>query len=118
MLRPAKLGASPALAINERRIADRTDITRPCKLQRRGASPFDSASTINLSTSGALLEIRTARPPAVGEQLAVAVAWTSSPVINSDSLVPARVIRSTPIDANRARVAVEFLRSHALILAA
>ncbi len=110
--------------IHDRRVAERVDIDRPCKLQRKTASPFDRAKTINLSTSGALIELRTSRPPVAGEEVSVAVAWTKSPVIGRDTLVPARVIRSIQRPAADWRegqiteVAVEFLRERAMAAAA
>ncbi|MGQ0627125.1 MAG: PilZ domain-containing protein [Phycisphaerales bacterium] len=113
--RSAPLNPDRPLKIRDRRVADRTPVHRPCKLQRRAGSPFDQARTINLSTTGALIELRTSRTiPVAGEELAVAVAWTPSPLLKTGDLVPARVIRATPREPLTCEVAIEFLRARAL----
>jgi hypothetical protein len=86
----------------ERRQSDRTPIARPCKLARGEGAPmrFDPGQTVNLSTSGALIEVRSHRPLAVGERIALGVAWGERPLLSADSLTRGRVIRTSPVAAD------------------
>ncbi len=106
------------LATADRRLAHRIAVDRPAKLRRRAGHQFEQARTLNVSTTGALLEVESLRPVAVGEALAVAVAWDNGPVISAQAFQTAQVVRAERLDDRRQRVAVTFVRSHAVSLAA
>lgn len=93
----------------ERRAFTREPLSRPCKVLRHETRKYAPATTRDLSSGGALLEIRSTRPVRVGERLGVGVAWSHSPIINADSMVEAKVVRVHPIDKDRQAVAVSFL---------
>lgn len=95
---------------NDRRRHARRDYVRPCKVQRSGHVRYEAGQTTNISTSGALLCID--REPAIraGETIRVGVAWESAGVLESGSLLPARVVRVIPIDFHHQAVAVEYCR--------
>ncbi len=97
----------------ERRQADRLSVDKPVKVQRASAARYDAARTLNVSSTGALIEIRSPRPLGAGERLALAIAPGAAVVLKSRAFVPARVVRTLPgagTDGAQ-RVAIEFLRS-------
>lgn len=106
-----------SLKPSERRAFVRLAIDRPCKVRRHSAR-FEQAHTLNVSTGGALLELRTPRAVTIDERLSVAVAWDDSPVLAHQALLPARVVRVDIADDGRQVVAVEYLHQHEHTLAA
>ncbi|MGE3107838.1 MAG: PilZ domain-containing protein [Phycisphaerales bacterium] len=92
----------------ERRLCVRIPIERPCKVFRRGTQRYVPAVTRDVSASGALLEIRAARPVIAGEKIDVGVAWSRSPIMLEDALMEAKVVRATALDDERQSVAVAF----------
>lgn len=94
----------------ERRRHPRRDFIRPCKVQRAGEIKFEAGQTSNISTSGALLRVALKHSIRPGEMLRVGVAWESAGVLESGSLLPARVVRVVPIDFHHQAVAVEYDR--------
>jgi c-di-GMP-binding flagellar brake protein YcgR len=101
----------------ERRQAARLPIDRPAKVARHSSARYEPATTVNVSTTGALLEVRSARPVAVGERMGVAVAWAQEGLIASTQVLPAMVVRADAISADRQRVAVQFLATAEVELA-
>jgi hypothetical protein len=110
------------LTSTDRRHAARIAVDRSCRLRRQGGPAtggrFEHARTINVSTSGALIEIGSAAPIAPGESLALAVAWDGMPVIRSDAFVQARVVRADRAENGAQRVAVRFAATEPVAMAA
>jgi hypothetical protein len=98
----------------ERRLHARQNVTRPCTLFRRRTQRFVAARTCDVSSGGALIEIESARPLVEGETLDVGIAWTPSPVLSSNSLVEAKIVRILQRDATHQLVAVRFDQSDVL----
>jgi hypothetical protein len=105
------------LAPDDRRHAARIAVERSCRLRRQIAARFEHAHTLNVSTSGALLEITSHIPVSIGESLALAVAWDGAPLIRNDSFVQARVIRADSTGDTTQRVAIAFATAAAEPLA-
>ena len=110
---PSAAEIKPTSTGIDRRRAPRLALDRPAKIARHAAARYEPAITVNVSTSGALLDIVSARPVTVGERLGVAVAWAREGLISSTNVLPAKVVRCDgPGDgpSDRAqRIAVEFL---------
>lgn len=98
----------------ERRFSARQIVTRPCTLFRRRTQRFVSARTCDVSAGGALIEIETTRPLVEGETLDIGIAWTASPVLSSNSLVEAKIVRILQRDETHQLVAVRFDQSDVL----
>ena len=95
----------------ERRQADRLTVDKPVKVQRASAGRFEAARTVNVSASGALIELHSPRAIGAGERLALAIAAEASVVLKARAFVPARVVRVLgPGAPGSQRVAIEFLR--------
>lgn len=102
----------------DRRVNPRLPLDRPAKIARHSAARYESAQTVNVSTGGALLDLRSPRPVAVGERLGVAVAWAQEGLIASANVIPARVVRSDCCPDGTQRVAVQFMVAPEVALAA
>lgn len=102
----------------DRRFAHRIAVERPAKLRRRVSTHFEHAHTVNVSTTGALLEIESMRPVSVGETLSIAVAWDNAPLIGAGAFVPAKVVRADRTDDRKQRIALTFIQPEAVALAA
>lgn len=103
---------SPHLASTgrDRRRHARLGFVRACKVQRAGEVRYEVGQTTNISASGALVRVAGAQPVRIGERLRVGVAWEAAGVLESGSMIPARVVRVIPIDFNHQAVAVEYDR--------
>lgn len=104
----AVLPATPERAGPERRQHPRSPITRPCKLFRCATGRYESGQIVNLSSSGALVEVVAPRPLAQGDRVRLGVLWSGAGVLRDDRLLEARVVRSHRSDNGRQTVAVEF----------
>ncbi|MBX3358388.1 MAG: PilZ domain-containing protein [Phycisphaeraceae bacterium] len=102
----------------ERRRHERVVISRACKIFRPLTRRYTAALTRDLSEGGAMIEIESARPLAVGEQIGVGVSWTDSPVLREESLIEGVVVRVVETDDDRQYVAVRFSDACALVAAA
>ncbi len=107
----------------ERRHADRLAVDKPVKVQRASSGRFDAARTVNVSASGALIEVHSPRSLNAGERLSLAIAAQSSVILKARAFVPARVVRVLGAGEGASqRIAVEFLQvaseSSAVALAA
>lgn len=104
--------ASPQLEPTgrDRRRHARLGFVRACKVQRTGEVRYEVGQTTNISASGALVRVAGAQPVRIGERLRVGVAWEAAGVLESGSMIPARVVRVIPIDFNHQAVAVEYDR--------
>lgn len=101
----------------DRRAFVRLPADRPCKIQRISAR-FEQAQTINLSSGGALIEVRSPRPIAVDERLHLGVAWDESPVLSRQAMLPARVVRVSMAESGVQVVAIEYLHQAQMAVAA
>ncbi len=93
---------------HERRLSARVQIERPCKVFRRGTQRYVSAVTRDVSATGALIELHTARAVVAGEKIDVGVAWSRTPILLEDALMEAKVVRVFPMSEDRQAVAVAF----------
>jgi len=94
----------------DRRVFPRRSFVRPCKVQRTGDVRFEAGETTNISAGGALIKVAGRQPIHPGERLRVGVAWETKGVLESGSLLPARVVRVVPIDFHHQAVAVQYDR--------
>lgn len=102
----------------DRRLTPRINMSKPCKVFRRGTQRYLAARTNDVSAGGASLAIESPRAVSAGERLDVGVAWSRSPIVLEDALVEARVIRVGAFADNRQFVAVAFDVPEVLPLAA
>lgn len=102
----------------ERRSHPRIRLSRPVRVVR-GESPsgLSFARTTDVSVGGALIEIATPRPFAIGESVRVAV-LAEHAVIDPRSLAEATIIRAEPIGPGRQRIAVCYASQQAVPAAA
>lgn len=108
---PAAAGLTPPEPTgDDRRQHPRRPFVRPCKIQRTGEVRFSVGETTNISAGGALIRVAGADRVRVGDRLRVAVAWASAGVVQSGSLLPAKVVRVVPIDFHHQAVAVQYDR--------
>lgn len=106
------------LAVSDRRGHKRFDLRRPAKVFRRATQQYITATTRNLSRSGALLEVVGRRPLSVGEIVELAVAFRPGVVLDSGSLVRAIVTRAQHTGPDRQAVALRYVDPAAERLAA
>lgn len=94
----------------ERRRHHRITTTRPAKVFLPGALRYAASETTDISSGGALLRVDRARAMCKGDRVDVAVVSPGQPaaVLESKSMIPARVVRVTPIDHFHQAVAIEF----------
>ncbi|USN97988.1 MAG: PilZ domain-containing protein [Phycisphaeraceae bacterium] len=81
-----------------------------CKLIRAATSRYDIARTGDVSAGGAMLEVRTSRAFHAGEPIDIAVNWAGRPMLTSEELITARVLRADPLLGHTQRVAICFDR--------
>lgn len=92
----------------ERRQHDRQTVTKPCKVFHRPSHRYASASTLNVSTTGLLLQIDSPRLFQPGEEVDVVVAWLRTAVLPTDRLVHGRVVRALGLEGDCQTVAIQF----------
>ncbi len=102
----------------DRRQHARTPIDRPCKVYHRASRQYLAARTCDLSSSGALIRVDSARPINPGDELDVFIAWGKKPVVNSGELVPATVVRVAASLERHQAVAVQFAGGQQVALVA
>lgn len=104
--------------VADRRRHKRFAIARPGKIFRRATQQYVPATSRDLSFTGALLELESERPMAVGEVLDIGLAMTSSAVVPSSALLRGIVVRSETVGEFRQLVAIRYLHREALSEAA
>lgn len=102
----------------DRRVHARYRVTRPCTFFRRLTCKYLAGQTWDLSQGGVLLEVETPRGMIVGEMVELGVAWTGSALLSRGSLLEAKVVRVTPMEGSKHRVALSFLDKERLALPA
>ncbi len=94
----------------ERRGIDRDYTTHPVKIYDERADKYFAGRTSNTSRTGALLILQRSMPIAAGDEFCVAIARTADEVVvGQEAMIPAEVLRVTPIDAFTQAIAVRFL---------
>lgn len=106
----ATQASQPDSTGRDRRVFPRRSFVRPCKVQRTGDVRFEAGETTNISAGGALIKVAGRQPIRPGERLRVGVAWETKGVLESGSLLPARVVRVVPIDFHHQAVAIQYDR--------
>ncbi len=92
----------------EKRKNFRQALDKPVKVFCPDTGKYLSGKTINLSTSGALIELNTPSLLVPGQQLQLGISWSSSQtILSGNSLTEATVVRSLGHNANQ-QVAMQF----------
>ena len=92
----------------DRRVFPRTETEVCCKLRRSARTLFSAGRTLDLSASGALLELASPRNAEVGERIAIAFASITCPVTKAAKMVGAHVVRVGPVFNGHQQIAIEF----------
>ena len=105
---------------SERRRHPRMRAVRPAKVFLRAALRYSGGETADVSESGALLRVESARPIRAGDRVDVAVVreGEGGAVIESKGTPAARVVRVSPLDRFFQSIAVEFEEPISLAAAA
>ncbi len=99
---------------SERRVDARTMLKRPIKVRCGTTGRSFGGQTVNLSASGALLEIDHPVRLVAGQPIRVGIAWTRRDVVlEAANLMEARVVRNLGIGGVQ-KVAVEFAQRQEL----
>ncbi|TVQ32631.1 MAG: PilZ domain-containing protein [Phycisphaeraceae bacterium] len=102
----------------DRRRSTRRSLMLQCKLHHCSSSRFIGATTSNVSDGGALICVQRDKPIAAGDRVEVAIDWDKSPLVQQQAMLPAHVVRVTPIDHHLQAVAVAYDQPAALAVAA
>ncbi|MFM9995468.1 MAG: PilZ domain-containing protein [Phycisphaerales bacterium] len=94
----------------DRRRHQRHGIVTMCKIYHPASRRFAAGRTKDLSASGALLCVETARPLLAGEAIDLAISLDPKPLLASTTMIRSKVIRSLPIGDTAQELAVEFDR--------
>lgn len=100
--------ATPCPQDRDRRRHPRRPVAKPCKVFAPGLNRYLAGESENLSAGGALLEIDGGAGLGIGDELNLAIGWSASPIVSSDSLRRGQVVRVSAVDASRRAVAVAF----------
>lgn len=102
--------------IHERRVDERFDMTRGLKLFDQRAQRYRPGRTMNISASGALMEMRGGEHLLPGQQIELAIDWAGSArLMHKGQLIGATVIRHDARHDKASVLAVKF--NHRLSLA-
>ena len=94
----------------ERRVFERQNLERPCKLYIPRIGRYLAGSTWNLSAEGGLLQLDRPVPLEPGDRLFVGIALTRrQPIFCSADMMEAGVIRVLPTDNDSVALAVHFI---------
>ena len=92
---------------NDRRRHTRWALLRACKLRRSSSLAFEAARTRDVSPGGAKLITMGNKQYSVGDRIELAVAWSDEVVVEKDSLIVGRVVRTAPAESGQT-IAIEF----------
>jgi hypothetical protein len=102
----------------ERRRNDRYPLVKPVKFRCESTGRYVGGKTLNVSITGALVEVGSGSSLTAGDRVCFGIAWSQrNAVLNSDYLVPATVLRSTR-DEQGTSVAIQFDRPQRISAAA
>lgn len=94
----------------ERRVSERLNLERPCKLYIPRIGRYLAGSTWNLSAEGALLQLDRPVPLEPGDRLFVGIALTRrQPIFCSADMMEAAITRVLPTDNDSVALAVHFV---------
>lgn len=97
----------PAM-INDRRAHDREACEIAVKLRRSANATYSCGRTLDLSISGAGIELLGPREAHEGERIAIAFENLRCPVTRAARMVGAQVVRAEPMHDGRQRIAIRF----------
>ena len=92
----------------DRRVAQRIELKRLAKVMHHPSHRYLPATTRNISTTGALVEIATTRPLAAGDHLDLFVDYDDTNVLKNENGVSATIVRVHKWTDERQTVAVHF----------
>ncbi|MEQ8844139.1 MAG: PilZ domain-containing protein [Phycisphaerales bacterium] len=93
---------------DDRRRFPRQTVVRPCRIRDGRTLNAGVGETSDLSRSGALLRMQRGRMFSPGETIEIGVALDNDPLMRTEDLRPARVVRVLSIDHYHQALAVEF----------
>ncbi len=100
----------------DRRRFARHAVVRPCKIvDARSLRPSAAGSTTDVSEGGSLVSVQRDRMFSPGDQVEIGIAWSRNPLIASEEMVQARVVRVLPIDHHHQALALEFEQQMELV---
>jgi len=102
----------------DRRRERRRPVEQDCKLFHRPSRRYLPATTRNLSTGGALIEIHSNRPLAAGEAVELLIDLLGGPILLEGDPVTGTIVRIDSWDDDRQAVALRFDRAMPLADAA
>lgn len=103
-IRPHRTGPTTT----DRRGSPRQPIDLGCKVFHHASLRFQAGRSVDISSTGALVEIALGRTLAVGDRVDVAIDWTRCGLLASESLVRGRVVRAQRRPGGFQRLAVAF----------
>lgn len=95
----------------DRRVYPRLSAERTCRVFRPSFNSFGSGRTQDYSAGGALVQVTTPRPIALGESLDVHIEFKLAAVLSAGSMIRATVLRVRPNADGTQLVAVKFDRA-------
>ncbi len=96
----------------DRRAHEREPVQRPCKLYIPRTARYLTASTRNMGEGGALLQLEQPAVLVPGDRMFVGIAMTRrQPVLASNDMVEARVVRVVTTATDGVALAVRFVES-------
>lgn len=93
---------------SERRRHQRVPVTTLCKIRDKRNLLYAAGETINISSSGVLLQLRGSRPFAMGDVVEVVIADEESPIVSREQVREAIVRRVSSDRSGHLSVALEF----------
>ena len=94
--------------VNERRAYERSACEIAVKLRRCANAVYSCGRTLDLSISGAGIELIGPREALPGERIAIAFENLRCPVTRAARMVGAQIVRAEPMQDGRQRIAVQF----------
>lgn len=93
---------------HERRRHERTPFTALCKIRDKRNLLYAAGETVNLSDSGALLQLRGSRPFNEGDLIEIVIAEADQPIVSREQVREGIIRRVSSDRSGHLAVAVEF----------
>ena len=104
--------------MQERRRDTRVQVTRPVKIRCADTGKYYVGTTRNVSASGAMVQVDQRLPWTVGQEVSLALAWTTRQVVlSAANMAPGKVVRGPKLDRSD-HVAIEFQQTQELAFSA